>query len=218
MNEYVMNSTIKPTTTPAIWCKVLSWSTPNPTVSAPIYIAVYKAGCSDMKFGCPLEKITYLQSNPRNDFALDFEFLHQHMTEYQHEGIVIGEEIKSVRDIIHRLVPYYNVSKLSIIEPYDFNGNATPSFHMGLEMWGDLFKFYRGSIRVAVLGKKCSQVGNLTLRTVPVSGYPNYNLPFVKFMDKDSGIAQIEIPYYNDKPFNTTYQSHPLQVLMSGID
>jgi len=218
MNEYVMDSTIKPTTTPAVWCKVLSWSTPNPTVSAPIYIAVYKAGCSDMKFGCPLEKITYLQSNPRNDFALDFEFLHQHMTEYQHEGIVIGEEIKSVRDIIHRLVPYYNVSKLSIIEPYDFNGNATPSFHMGLEMWGDLFKFYRGSIRVAVLGKKCSQVGNLTLRTVPVSGYPNYNLPFVKFMDKDSGIAQIEIPYYNDKPFNTTYQSHPLQVLMSGID
>ena len=58
MNEYVMNSTRKPTTTPAIWCKILSWSTPNPTVSAPMYMAVYKAGCDDMKFGCPLSLIS----------------------------------------------------------------------------------------------------------------------------------------------------------------
>lgn len=222
MTPYVVDSTRFPSQTPCVWVKILGWSTPNPTVSAPITLIVYKAGDKDMQFGCPLEKSINLESNPRVDFAKDFAFLHDHMTNYKHDGIVFGENLISVRDIVHRLAPYHVISPTETVKPYDTAGMNGQFMH--LEMWGQIFKFYRGSIRVAFLGKSNNQVSAVNLRTPNAAGYPNYWLPFAKFGDKNMGILQVEVPWYCSRPYiptaptTTGTETHPLEVCMCSTE
>lgn len=208
MNPYVAESTRLPSQTPCVWVKVLSWSTPNPSVPAPITLTVYKAGDKDMQFGCPVDKCVKLESNPRVDFASDFEFMDAHMSNYKHAGIVFGENIESVRDIIHRLAPQYTLAANTNFKPYLVNGVGTaPGNYYHLEMWGLLYKFYRGSIRLAVHGKKNTAVSSLTLKLPTYAGYTEVWLPFAKMSDKNQGLMQIEIPWYSQKPFMPTVPS-----------
>lgn len=217
MKPYVSESNRLPTQTPTVWVKILGWSTPNQEVSAPITLTVYKAGDMDMQFGCPLEKYITLESNPRADFALDFEFMDARMKNYKHEGIVFGEEIRSVRDIIHRLAPQYSVNAGTTFRPYLINGVGSPAKYYHLEMWGAIFKFFRGSIRVAVSGKKNTTVGCLSLKLPSIPNYAELYLPFGKMSDKNQGLMQIEIPWYSDRAYLPTVPSsysdgHPLEV------
>ena len=220
MCQNVMNSTRFPDKTPCVWVQILSWSTPNPTVSAPIYLNVYKSGGPDMQFGTLLEKTMVLESNPRADFAQDFEYFDHHMKSYETDGLVIGEKIESVREIVHRMAPYGTMAPNSFVRPYTFT--ATNNTFIHLEMWGSIFKFYRGSIRVAVLPKTCTQNSALVVRVPQVAGYPSYNLPFAKYGDKNMGLMQIEAPHFAAVPLLPTRQGtnnsmpHPLEVVLCG--
>jgi hypothetical protein len=220
MCRNVMNSTRFPDKTPCVWVQVLSWSTPNPTVSAPIYLNIYKSGGSDMQFGTLLEKTIVLESNPRADFAQDFEYFDHHMKSYETDGLVIGEKIESVREIVHRMAPYGTMAPNSFVRPYTFT--ATNNTFMHLEMWGSIFKFYRGSIRVAVVPKSCTQNSALVVRVPQNAGYPSYNLPFVKYGDKNMGLMQVEAPHFAAVPLLATRQGtqnsipHPLEVVLCG--
>lgn len=225
MNPYVAESTRITSQTPCVWVKILGWSTPNPSVPAPITLTVYKAGDKDMQFGCPLEKYVKLESNPRADFARDFEFMDAHMRNYKHEGIVFGENIDSVRDIIHRVAPQYTIAANTAFRPYLTAGVGTaPGNYYHLEMWGLLYKFYRGSIRIAVHGKKNTAVSSLTLKLPTYAGYTDVWLPFAKMSDKNQGLMQIEIPWYSQKAFMPTVPSAysnegaPVEVKYSSVE
>ncbi|APG77911.1 hypothetical protein [Changjiang crawfish virus 4] len=225
MNPYVAESTRLPTQTPCVWVRILGWSTPNPSVPAPITLTVYKAGDKDMQFGCPLEKYVKLESNPRADFAQDFEFMDFHMKNYKHQGVLFGETIESIRDLIHRLAPQYTVAPNANFRPYLTSGvGSTPGNYYHLEMWGVLFKFYRGSIRLAIHGKKNTAVSAMTIKLPSYPGYAEMWLPFAKMSDKNQGLMQIEIPWYSDKPYQPTIPStynnegFPVEVRYSSVE
>lgn len=176
---------------PEIWCEVLAWSDPTELRELPIEINVYKAGASDYQFGAQRE-VRYntgftVQSCPREDFASSFEFLSDDMTYYGHKGLVCGEHFTTLREMIHRFHAYNS-----------FDTNSQPVYSQsslrGVEVFGWLYLYRRGSMRFKVLQSKPSincvyiKDGSDELLGTTLSCEPN---PVIDF----------EVPFYTDKLF-----------------
>lgn len=185
------------TTSPwKIYFKVLSWSQVTPSAVTPIHLNVYKAGADDFKFGC-LRNCEYTpQSNPRQDFASEFEFLHPKMTKYMPNNVVMGEEYTTLREIIHRFLPYYVPASTEKLYALPING--TPS--CGLEMIGFLFRFWRGSIRVKYLQKNNNP-------SCAVVKYGNYQIAGAAVSNAVTPNVELDVPFYNPMAFEQTHQS-----------
>lgn len=155
---------------PYVMMQLLSVSVPDATIPAPIYVNVYKAGGSDFKVGMLTESARLypnpttlrdgtsivLQSNPRADFNKMFEPLHPSMTGYDQQNLLYGEHYTTLREIIHRYHPYKECSSTEEIRPYDTLGITYDSGRRaftGLEFFGLIFKFFRGSIRMKFIPK-----------------------------------------------------------------
>jgi len=190
-----------------IMASVLAWSAPNPSLSLPIYLNVYKAGGSDFKFGglmdnaftCSSRNLDdfHCQSNPREDFNKNFEPIHPSCTGYSVDNMVMGEEITTLRQILHRYHPYYLTNASGNNPIWAVTPRASGSIFNGLEYWGLLFRFWRGSIRMKYIQNLQKLDGSVIMKRngSTMSGViMNLSTP-----GASTSVIQCEIPYYNNE-------------------
>jgi len=197
-----------------IYCTVLSWSQPTPAATTPIWVNVYKAGASDFRFGQLLD-VCYepnlmtgpvrLQSNVRKDFAQPFECFHPSMKQFDPADLVFPEEYTTIREIIHRMYPKGPVNGGNI----DYINNGFPVAQVfGLQFWGLLFRFWRGSVRIQYL--RPSSVGQVSvkgmnlLRTDLTGIAPAIIIPGLTTCFTDKPSLEAEIPWFSNLAFNGT--------------
>jgi hypothetical protein len=187
-----------------LWVKVLNYSSPSPTVNAPIYLNVYKAGAEDMQFGNLLERCVFrLESNPRVDFAKKFSPLHEKMTGYGHEGIVNGENYTSLREVIHKYFPIRSMGANGAGLVYNSAGEVgtgtTQKVHIGLEAFMTIFKFHRGSIRFKLLSNN-TKFGAVYLRELAKDSW----CQCIAFTSAQNPVAEFEVPFWSNVAFKRT--------------
>jgi hypothetical protein len=204
-----------------IYASVLSWSQPTPGANTPIYLVTYKAAGSDFRVGQLLD-CHYIplvssfidaepQANPRKDFARPFECFHPSMKSFDPGDLVYPENYTSIRDIVHRMYPYYKAQDGITTSTWDWPSSGVPTSVLGIEMWGLLYRFWRGSIRIQCLRRRSSsstyeatQTRGLFLLRTDVANYiPGFDMAFT---DKPSLSA--EIPWYSNLAFNGTTKTN----------
>lgn len=201
-------------------CSVIGWSQPDPAVTTNIYCNIYKAFDSDAQFSgllatqfrlqsadlTPDELLEHfeVQANPRADFAKSFEPIHPSATLYTHDKIVTPEQVTSLRDIIHRTVPYFEdltTPAQSIPYTYDVTGltDGANKYLFHLEAFGQMFLWWRGAIRVVKL------LPTNTRRSLivwdPVSSQWLAGSTVSSFINPK---IEIEVPYYYQTAMRST--------------
>jgi hypothetical protein len=175
-----------------IWFKILSWSQPDPALTCPLYLNVYKAAGPDMRFGMLQETTWTLQSNPRADFQKEFPMFQPSMRSYLHEGFVFGERYESLREILARYHALSATTVESLVVWDPITGTTTP------EKWAYLFRFYRGSMRFKLMLAKGSTETRAAYLTVPnLSG----NLQGFTLSSSLNPVIEVEAPYYHPQFF-----------------
>jgi len=147
-----------------LYMRLLAYSQPQETVTTPIYVNTYIAMASDFRISGPVNNLLSLdplptlvmdehgeesfivESNPRLDFQQDFQPLHESMTGYEQTNLVVGEKILNYRDFVHRYVPLRQIDNTSNAA-YEGRGNLGIGMYTGLELYGLIYRFNRGSIR-----------------------------------------------------------------------
>jgi hypothetical protein len=190
-----------PTTKFSLFMKILSWSQPVPAVSSPVYVNIYKAGDSDMRVAKFLEQEFTVQSNVRKDFSEPFKPFHPSFTGFEHTGIVFGEEHRSIRDIVHRPAAY-RIQNNAAFPTWSVGGTTSANKYTGLEMWGLIYTYYRGGVRVKLARKENSITGLfLYADGVPMPGLD------VCFTGKP--MLEAEIPWYQALAYHPTTVAGP---------
>jgi hypothetical protein len=181
------------TNTYKLCCKILSWSQPDNTLAMPIYINVYKSGGSDFKCAVPRDVKYTVQSCPREDFLKDFEPLQADMKSYSPENVIWGEEINTLRQVMHRYEPMSNVVDNLPLIPHV---RTTGLIFLGLDMICGFFRFWRGSVRWKVLDKKAATLTRWTGVQIQTTA--------TTWFEQGSGIAgpqqsgaEASAPFYN---------------------
>lgn len=207
----------------SLWYKILAWSSPDPAVSAPIYINVYKSGCEDMQFGQLMER-TYIQpavvtqdyvevqSNPRDDFKKNFNPLQESMVGYTHDSLVMGEQFTTLREVLHKFTPYYQVQNTYTIPTYDPTPDGTRS--LGIEQIGQLFRFHRGSIRVNLI--KADPTKSCALIVKDTNSLETRYVHTAAFGTNVSPAIEAEIPYWSNVLFQENQVPSPLVFAACG--
>jgi len=184
----------------SLWCTVLSFSQPVSTATTPIYMMVYKAGAEDVKHYQPQDLVTTFtpESFPRKDFKKPFEPLHPSMRGYCQENICCGEEILSVRDLMHIMWPQTplttNAETYSVVKwTYDASNVVN-----GINLYNMFYLFWRGSTNVKLINGTNNVIGVLTMRD-----NSGFNLPVMDLMTSTIPVADFSIPYYSRLAFQS---------------
>nr|WPV63396.1 MAG: capsid protein [Jingmen bat picorna-like virus 3] len=193
------------------YAELLSYSQSQETINTPIYMNVYVSAASDFKIYGPVDRLVALESNPRLDFGKEFQPLHPSMTGFDHHGFIFGEEIKSYRDFIHRYVPIKRVGT-SPVSIYEGTGNIGPGGFTGLELYGQIFRFHRGSIRFKLIQNDDSKRAVAFGRP---SDSPNYYLGNTLSTGVNP-LLEFEVPYYEYRLFKETFRNHELCFTATG--
>jgi len=192
-------------------CTILSWSQPVDAVAAPIYLNLYKAA-SNYQVGqlkdtrvvvttsaqSEFDQI-FLQSNPRADFAKDFEFLHPSMTGYQNDGVICGEQFKSLRDMVHMMTPYALAGGAGAAWPIHATYDVDPTtiagqkIYLGFEQLSQFFVFWRGSIRMKLILRNVSTSNNGALIFKRNTGQILHGASVSTLVNP---VLEAEVPYY----------------------
>jgi hypothetical protein len=186
---------------------VLSFNQPDLTLNVPIYVNVYKAMSNAQFFGL-LDVSFQPQCNPRSDFAKEFPPIHASAKPFNIHNVIYGDEYRSLREVLHRYWFYYQTSQAGI-EPlvYDYNykvfGTSTTKYISGIEAFGQLFLFYRGSIRL-----KFIQGDNVARNIFVVKGDATAAPVYVgsAVSCTTNPLIEIEIPYYYNSYYCLTRQ------------
>lgn len=206
-------------------CFPLSWSQPDDIVDAPIYFNVYTAAANDIEFGGLVEQFFETQSCPRADFAQVFPPFHESMLSYSPVNMLYGEKYTTLRQVIHKYqaiaaVGYYNNYKQAV---YGGGGNVKLGWYTGLELIGNAFHFWRGSIRYKIVTPGLNPTGMwVTKGTKILSG--------TAIASTVNQVQEIEVPYYYNQlyldtsdysdivlNFNATYSiENPLSYMFSA--
>jgi hypothetical protein len=199
-----------------LWCQILSWSQPDNTISSPIYLNVYKAADSDMQFGVLIQKeyvVTSvrgnllrprveLQSNPRADFRKPFQPIQESISAYDHTGYVWGERYTTLREIVHRYQPCESLVAGQPALVYYANGSPSAAkTYYGVEMWGLLYNYWRGSMRIKMLQKTYTATGVGYYKT------PTYFPAGLVLSSSVNPYLDGEFPYYRPTLFSPTTSS-----------
>jgi hypothetical protein len=203
--------------------KVLTWNQPNPAANTPIYLNVYKACAEDFQFGmqrdmyyedvvlppgfaaleAPGFEVVELESNPREDFGEAFEPIHPDVSSYSHQNVVFGENVTHLCDMIHRTFPYFQQTTTSSDHAvYSYVPIATIGsgrLRFGIEMFGQLFLMWRGSIRIKIIPRNQSLTRMMYVKKA-YTGIPiNYSIAY-----PNNPMMQAEVPFYTDRLFHPT--------------
>jgi hypothetical protein len=138
--------------------KVLSWSQTDNALTLPVALNVYKAAGPDFQFAVETDVSFFPESCPRSDFQKDFTPIHPSAKAYNHSALVIGEKIETLRDIVHRMHPYYSQAAATneVYLKRNYIG-AVSQERTGIEKYAQFYRFWRGSIRVRLMAKTTTQ-------------------------------------------------------------
>jgi hypothetical protein len=189
-------------TTFGIYAKPMAWSTPDPSLSTPIYFNVYKSAASDFRVAGLREQFFTPTHNPRADFAQDFPMFQDGMTGYDTQGLLFGEEYTTVREIIHRYTPLYaTASSQTLVWP----GVQSGAFITGVQLWSLFYRFWRGSNRYKFLVKNNTHVECISVAMA------TGDFPGAYMTSPNNALLEAEVPYYYDALFqSTTVQGTPV--------
>jgi len=138
------------------------------------------------------------QSNPRKDFAATFDTLHPSMLGYEPNSVVYPEEYTTIREIIHRMYPHFSGDTAVVYGPA-----GTP--RLGLELWGTIYMYFRGSVRVQALRKRQAAglfpVCGLFLERTDGGGG---NIPGIDIGFESKPSLSGEAPWYSNLAFKST--------------
>jgi len=186
-----------------VYMHILSYSQPVPGVTTPIAINVYKAANTDFRFGCLLENTFVATSCPRDDFAKEFQPLHPSIKGYLPDKIVYPEEYRSLREILHRDVPYGVIANGNTARVYQTSGFmptvGTSVGYYGKEYWGLLFMFWRGSTRHTYL-RFDTKITAITVSFADTGSF----VPGLDISLTDKPTLKIEVPWYSAKLYEAT--------------
>lgn len=132
----------------ALYLDILTWSVPDSSLSVPITYAVYKSFCSDVHFSSQkFMSAIVAQSDPRLDFSKDFEKIHPDVTGFACEAMNSGEKVLTLRDVMHRYLPYVGNGNDYIARPGTNYSLSLANKNVN-ELYLLLYSFWRGSVRV----------------------------------------------------------------------
>lgn len=173
----------------------IQWATLNPLIDNAIDINIYKAGASDFRFGGLRERRYTFQSNPRADFQKEFPYLQESMKEYLQDRLVLGDEYKSVREILHRYQPESLYSSSTDIPPWQSNGGSV----YGYKFWGSLYAFWRGSLRFKLVSKDTE-----TIKMAYFQPSDDNEFMGIALSTSVNPTMDISLPYYDTQLFRNT--------------
>jgi len=191
-----------------IFITILAWA--NPSTAFPIDMNVWKAMASDAgvalyrdsycNMACNVTEIeTYeveFEFNPRAHFLQEFSYFHPGMSGFSMQGIVNGEEVTSVRQIIKQMHPYTTMDRANQYFVYNKLGlvNTPSNISMGVEMWGMFYVYHRGGMVFKFLQDTNSEYKTQTLFVV------NENASYVAgfhVSTPTNPVLEVTIPYYS---------------------
>jgi hypothetical protein len=181
-----------------IYATMISFSSPDLSISLPVYLNVYAAAADDFEFyGLTSFNI---QSNPRAEFSKPFPPLHEEIKSYNQEGIVYGEKYESIREVIHRYQcdGAWDLVQTPSINPLNLLTTTTST---GLTAISYLYAFWRGLIRYKVLDD------SNTARSVYVQRPLTQSRTFygTTLNTNVNPIIEFSVPYYNNYAFQNSY-------------
>jgi len=198
----------------ALVIKFLTWSQPDFALNTPIYINTYVAAASDFQVGAYRDNYFipdfFPQSNPRADFSRSFKPFHDTMKGYETEKLVLGEKYETLREVLHRYQPYFNPIPVGALVGtfYGYNSaGGLPSPYkkfIGIEKWGQIYRFWRGSIRLKVHSKPDNTTNIGIVSMIDANSNP---LMGGNFQNSTNRVTEVELPYYNDFLFQQTTNS-----------
>jgi len=200
---FVARDQLVETTYYSVYVKILAWSQPVPTASTPIYINVYKAAASDFRVGGLMDMQFVPTSNPRQDFAQTFLPFHPSMTGYVPDNIVYPETYTSVREIVHRMYPYYQIAGNTGFKCWQ----GLSSTIIGKELWGMIYMFRRGSIRVKAMKRVATLTNTYNTSALIAERYditPRIYLPGLDVGWSSRPFMECEIPWYSHFLYSST--------------
>lgn len=177
-----------------VYFTTLAWSQPDPAANTPIYFNVYVAGATDFQFVGMKEVGFVVTSNPRADFAQPFDPFQPSIKEFNHKGVVSGEQYTSLREMVHREQAYNELTTTQYLDAYSTTGYAHHAYE-GLEMFGLLYRFWRGGIRFRFF------LNSVAGKLEPVLVYPpTGNMPYMGVVlgNRFKQSFAVEVPYYSD--------------------
>lgn len=183
----------------AVYFRILSWSQPDSALSCPIHLNMYKSGDSDFQVFVPRETTFTTQSNPRRDFNQPFEPLHPSMTGYTHDSLVFGEKITTLRDLMHRYHAEIAAPNTGVLNVYDVPP-TTGNTHLGLEKFGLMYRFRRGSVRI-----KLFYLDAAAPTRVAYLQYSNGAvIQGFTLSSSNNKLIEVEAPWYSNLLFDST--------------
>jgi hypothetical protein len=195
-----------------LYYTTLAWSQPDPVANTPIYFNVYVAGDTDWIFSGMKEVGFAVTSNPRADFAQPFQPFHESIVNYKHDKVVTGETYTTLREMVHRAHAYSQLTTVQYLDSYSTVGYNHGAYK-GIELFGLLYRFWRGSIRFRFFQQ------SLTAKLTPVLMFPPNDLePYLGVVtgNRFKQEFSIEVPYYEDTIWcgtkNPTNESTQLRV------
>lgn len=178
-----------------VYYTTLAWSQPDPTAAAPIHFNIYVAGDTDFQFVGMREVGFQVTSNPRADFAQPFQPFHESIVGFHHKKVVSGEEYTTIREMVHRAQAYNELTTTQYIDSYSTVGYNHHAF-IGIELFGLLYRFWRGSIRFRFFLQSIAGKVHPTI-VYPPTGTTPYMGAVMGFRFKQEW--GIEVPYYSDR-------------------
>jgi len=187
-----------------VFCQILAWSQTNDAVSAPITIATYKSCCSDFQVGAPLDVKYTIQSCPREAFNMDFEPIHPSITGFDHEGLLMGEKLQTIRNVVHKLTPMFAVNVPTHFPLLNVSRAATTVVN-GPDIYALFYRFWRGGIRAKfILTNVAPSVtySSMIMQKGTAATSPAYHGIAVTNPVQNS--MEAEFPYYSQTLFDVT--------------
>jgi hypothetical protein len=197
-----------------IYCSVLSFEQPDMTVTCPMTIKIYKAMGEDAQFGGLLDTVFVWHSNPRADFSEVFKPFQEDMTAYKHDRLVYGEQYKSVREIVRRVMPQYATAGTTVAPLWNPKINLYGTYYaVGIHAIAMLYSFWRGSmIFRAVNTQPDSQ------HAVSICNTAGYTLGGIGVATSTNTTTDLHVPYYYPDMFQSTrIVGNSLQFKMSTV-
>jgi len=184
-----------------LYCQVLAFTQSDNSIPNPIYISTYKAAASDFKVQCPRDMSYICQCNPRDDFNEDFEPIAPGVTGYNHTGFVAGEEITTIRQMIHKFTPIAVLSAAQDTPIITTAISSTPI--MGTNLYRIFYRFWRGSVRFKYFTAKSAVYWQTHMQMSNANGFmTGYHGLTVTAPTMNT--SEGEYPYYSPVLFDVT--------------
>lgn len=187
-----------------LYWETQSWSQPTEGVDLPIWFNVYVSAAPDMRwYGLKEVGFVRTESCPREDFSHDFPSFHPSFKDFTHKGLVFGEEYSTLREVLHKYQPYFNLSGgLSFTQQTYPSDGYNIGHYIGLEMIGMLFRFWRGGINIALLRRNFN--GNTAFAYIRHSVGDTGILATLAGGNGVTPTIRFTVPYYYDTPLQET--------------